>query len=454
MRHVAQPEFVSSVVSDTAGPILTAPVAIPATVRNFMCVCPTHRDQRELALVGHAALHSHDYASLALEDLTAAELPGRIEVPSAAREVEGLLAYCRANEIAAIASTDDYPGSLLAAIIADELGLPGMTPTANLLCQHKFLSRQIQAKAVPEAVPEFHLIDVDASATARPPLPLPFFVKPVKSFFSVGAQRVDNLPQLREAQRHWAERIAFFRPFDELLRRYLEPPWGKGWLLTEGLLEGKQVTLDGFVWRGEVHTIGVVDSIMFPGTIAFERFEYPSALPTAVQARMVAIAGRVLPALGVDHGQFNIEFIYNPERDSVHIVEINPRMSSQFADIFEKVDGINSYSILLDLAFGRRPTIRRRQGRHRAAFSCVLRRFSNAFLRRAPLPDQIAALEAQYPDLRIEILATEGLKLSQQMQDTCSYRYGVINIGASSREEALAIFDECQRRLTFDFVPV
>jgi hypothetical protein len=61
--------------------------------------------------------------------------------------------------------------------------------------------------------------------------------------------------------------------------------------------------------------------------------------------------------------------------------------------------------------------------------------------------------ECQYCTNRIEILATVGPKLSQQMQDTCSYRYGLLNIGGRDKEEILEIFDYCKRRLTFLFEP-
>ena len=107
---------------------------------------------------------------------------------------------------------------------------------------------------------------------------------------------------------------------------------GRRWLLAEELLEGAQATLDGYVSSGEVHTLGVVDSVMFPGTLAFQRFEYPSALPRRVQEEMTAIARRVMPTLGFDGGAFNIEFIHNPARDTLRIIEINPRISTQFAD--------------------------------------------------------------------------------------------------------------------------
>jgi biotin carboxylase len=353
-----------------------------------------------------------------------------------------------------VVSTDDYPGSTMASVIAAELDLPGTAPQANLLCQHKFFSRQSQATAAPDAVPEFHLLDVAAEVSEDIQMKFPVFVKPVKSFFSVGAQPVTSLLQLWEVKARWARSAAFFEPFDLFLQKYTGRAIGTNFLLAESLLKGNQATLDGYAYKGEVHAMGVVDSIMFPGTIAFQRFEYPSRLPETVQERMLGVAQRVLPGLGFDHGQFNIEFMYDATTDKVSIIEINPRMSSQFADLFEKVDGTNSYSVLLDLALGRRPCVTKRAGRHAAAASCVLRTFQNQRVLKVPTTQEIEDVQARYPDARIEILATEGLKLSQQMQDNCSFRYGLIDIGARDREEVLQIFDDCQHRLTFSFQPV
>ena len=203
--------------------------------------------------------------------------------------------------------------------------------------------------------------------------------------------------------------------------------------------------------HGEVRPMGVVDSIMFPGTIAFQRFEYPSGLGQEIQQRMFEIAEKVMRQIGFDDGQFNIEFMYDPDSDGLHIIEINPRMSSQFADLFEKVDGTNSYSVMLDLALGRAPRGTYRQGRYAMAASCVLRTFKNQRVIKLPSRQEIERMQERYPDVRIEILATEGMKLSQQMQHSCSYRYGLINIGGRDREEILEIFNDCWRNLTFIF---
>ena len=419
-----------------------------------ICICPTHRDHRELAALanGHTFLH-HDYATSALEDLSVDECPSKVSISDPEQEIETILRRCRAEHIQGVITTDDYPGTTVASIVAHELKLPNPKPEANLFCQHKFYSRQIQALAAPEATPDFQLIDVRPEAAMPPDRSFPLFVKPVKSFFSVGAQPVESRSDLEKIKNRWARSAAFFHPFEILFNKYTGHFLGTNYLLGEGLLQGIQTTLDGYVCGGQVQVMGVVDSIMFPNTIAFQRFEYPSSVPAPVQDRMADVARKVMPALGFDNGQFNIEFIYNPEANTVHIVEINPRMSSQFADLFEKVDGTNSYSVLLDLALGKTPHVKRGEGRHRAAFSCVLRTFRNQMVLKLPSQDELQGLQREFPDIRIEILATEGRKLSQQMQDTCSYRYGLLNIGGRDKEEILEIFDYCKRQLTFLFEP-
>ena len=166
---------------------------------------------------------------------------------------------------------------------------------------------------------------------------------------------------------------------------------------------------------------------------------------------MGAVAKKVMPGIGFDDGLFNIEFIYNAAADTVHIVEINPRMASQFADLFEKVDGTNTYSVLLDLALGNKPVLTRRAGKYAMAASCVLRVFDNRRVIKLPTRDDIDAVQTWQPDIRIEILATEGRKLSQELQDGHSYRYGLLNIGGRDAREILDIFEAAQRRLPFVF---
>jgi hypothetical protein len=202
--------------------------------------------------------------------------------PQASEEIEAILGAVSAHP--AGGSADDYHGSALAAAIAKRLGLPGPDPTVTLICQHKYLARVEQAKIVPDAVPPFALIEVAA------PLPrglrFPLLVKPVKSFFSIGAERVDSASALAALFPRWAALDPFFAPLEEMLQRYTGLKIGTKRLIAEGLLKGEQVTVEGFVHKGRATIMGIVDSVMFPGTLAFSRFDYPSSLPESVQRRM------------------------------------------------------------------------------------------------------------------------------------------------------------------------
>lgn len=417
---------------------------------NILFVCPTHRDYREIEWLGLDQRHRfffHDYASVLLEELVAAERPVAAVVEDVRAEIARLHDTYADKGLDAVVSSDDYPGSTLACIFAQSLGLPGLAPRVNLRCQHKYYSRLDQQRHVPEAVPSFHLLD-ERELPALRTLRYPAFVKPVKSFFSVGACRVNTVEEL--LRRGWDASLfePFFHPFESLLSDYAGLSLGPR-VIVEGLLEGAQVTVEGCVYGGEVQVIGIVDSIMYPGTRSFQCFEYPSSLPDAVQVRMADIACRFVRGIGYDNALFNIEMMYDARTDAIHIIEINPRIASQFADLYEKVDGTNTYDVLIDLALGCRPAFRRRAGKHRFAASCVLRTFENARVTALPSAEEIARVRRRYPEVRVEVLATQGRRLSQEMQDGESYRYGIISIGGRDRDDVLAILRECRSQLTF-----
>src|SRR5712691_6612607 len=158
---------------ETGVDVLDQPAAAPRIV---MVLCPTHRDHRELKRLrrpGTTYLF-HDYASTSLEELIGGQAGAHDLAADPFDEVERILVELRRTKAEAVVSTDDYPGSALAAVVAKELGLPGPAPLANLTCQHKYLSRVAQRALVPDAVPPFELIDVAEDAEASEALAMPF----------------------------------------------------------------------------------------------------------------------------------------------------------------------------------------------------------------------------------------------------------------------------------------
>jgi hypothetical protein len=415
----------------------------------ILVVCATHRDRRELGRLDDVAECAfHDYASLELELIagTPSHVSGAIRDPDA--EIRSLVAQARMLAVRGILSTDDYPGTALAAIVGSHLGLSAPTPRASLVAQHKYCARVVEAEVVPEATPAFAL-----SSGERPALldSGPVFTKPCKAFFSVGASAVLHPADWDEAKRVAALPPEFFDIFDRLCRDHAGIEVSARHLLVERLVEGAQCTVEGVRQKGRTWILGIVDSVYHPRGRSFARFEYPSSLPSAVQERMVDVTTRIIEAIGYDDGGFNVEMIWDAGRDRVFIIEVNPRSSSQFADLFEKVDGTNTYSFLLDVALGRAIAPPRRAGRYRHAASCVLRRFADARVDAVPTDVEVARILDADPDARIEVLVTAGKRLSDELQDGESYRYGIVNLGAQDRDELGARAASIQARLPFRF---
>jgi hypothetical protein len=387
------------------------------------------------------------------------KLPGALRLLSfdPVRMVDRLAAKYRGAGLAGVLSTDEYVGAAMAAALARELGLPGSDPAHIVTAQHKYASRRLQKAAVPEAVPDFALVPIRPSLKADRQLAFPFFVKPVKGTFSLFAAKVADQAALDKhlAFRFW-ERFLLGRvtsPFNQLVKVYGKLELDADWFIAESLIQGVQITLDGFAFDGEVVTCGIVDSVMFPGTSTFERFDYPSRmLSPEARDRMASVAVRLVKGLGIRQAQFNIELFYDAEKDAIYVIEINPRMSYQFADLYENVDGTNSYDILLDLTLGRRPKFTQGAGQYEFASSFVLRTFQGKRFAAVPSPEHVEAFMKQYDDARLRIYGKKGGSLSGEMRAMGSYRYGIVNVGAGSLLDLFAIYNDALEKLPFEFV--
>lgn len=419
-------------------------------MNNILIVCPTLRDKRELEQFNSKKSYEffyYDYACNEIKSYLAEGCIQSCEILDLESKLEEAIRFYSDLNINAIISTDDYPGSILVQILSYELCFTNVHPKMALLSQQKYFSRLIQKKVLPEAVPNFFLINlIDKNYN------FPFFLKPVKSIISVGSCIINSFEDLKKIKKI-RNYESFLYPFKFFLKKYADCQIGT-YYMGEQILRGYQVTLDGYVFHNEIYILGIVDSVMFEGTFSFKRFEYPSRLPKSIQDRMSMMASELIKKFGFANTLFNVEFMYDEEDDKIYIIELHPRMSSQFADLYEKVDGINSYQILLDIASGKIPQIKKNIGEHKIAASCVFRTFQNQFVIEVPSKQEIDFLSSIWPDIRIEIYAEPGKKLSEQRQDFYSYRYGIINIGGRDLQEILEIFEYCKNNLTFKFKPV
>jgi len=369
--------------------------------------------------------------------------------------VDRLVRKYRRAGIAGVVSTNEQYGALIAARLARELGLPGTDPVAVVRAQHKVLARQLTSSALPRASPRYVAIPWTIDHEAAAQLAYPLFVKPVKAAYSVLARRVDRAAEVISHlevgpwEKHIIRRLV--KPFNDLMRDIVPDAdvCDAHHLIGEEPLEGVQVNVDGYVHRGVAHCLGVVDAMMYPGTIAFQRFEYPSRLPETVQHELERVASHALEAIGFDHGMFNVELFWRPRDGAITIIEINPRLAAQFADLYEKVDGTNPYRLLADLAAGREPRWVARAGAHGTAASLVLREFDGA-VRVAPSRAEIHLLRATHPDAGLQTFIKRGNSRSREMKWLGSYRYATINLGGRDRDDLFRRFEAVCANLSFE----
>lgn len=339
----------------------------------------------------------------------------------------------------AVASNHEQFGALTAALLAERMGWPGTSPDAVIACQHKLHARRVLARVCPEASVEHGLIDARYGGPIPDGLSYPLFVKPIKAAFSVLAREVANADELHAHTRfgpgeRWIiERLV--EPFDRVARQRLPQAGTAHRLMWETPRRAAQFNLDGYVWQGRAHAVGVTDSIMYPGTQAFMRFSYPSRLPAAVQARALSIAARFLAAVGFTHGLFNMEFFHDEAEDRITVIEFNPRMASQLADLYLRVEGIDMYAMQLALAHGRDPgELPRSVPTAGAAASFVYRSFTPAQPPHMPDADQQAAFAAQFPDGFLLHFPKQGKALARDYKWLGSHRHGIVHLGG--RDEA------------------
>ena len=368
------------------------------------------------------------------------------------RFVDGL-ARRYAGGIDGIITSDEQFGPVVASLLGERLGLPHTPLDAVLTAQHKFYARQAFDRELPECNPRFGLIGRDFRRSREMPLPFPFYVKPVKAAFSVLARRVDSFEDLdRHARFSWLEQAIIERlvkPFGDVMRRRSSFEGEAFSLIAEELVDGRQVTVNGFARDGAITMLGVVDSLMYPGTDQFQRFQYPSVLPAALQDGAESVARRALAAVGFTHGMFNVELRLCESTGHAKVIEINPRAAGQFYDLFERVDGYNLFDALVALETGEAPVVCRGQGRDAVAASFVMRDLSGEGLGRWPARGEIAALRARHPRARIMIYPKRGADLRREMKWLGSYRYGVVNLGAASRIELGAAYEAIHRDIGF-----
>lgn len=402
---------------------------------------------REVRPLGDCAFHS----LLSVQELVEAdEIPFPELLDKADRQLRSF-----PFEVDAIVGYWDFPVSSMVPILCERFGLRGAPLRAVLTCEHKYWSRLEQHEVIEEH-PAFGLVHLDDRG---PPVDVgyPLWLKPVKSMSSELAFRVDDDEQFGKALAEIAEGIdRIGEPFQYVLDQVSLPreiaEAGGEVCLSEEAVSGRQVTVEGYHTGDEVSVYGIIDSHLVEGTPSFERYQYPSSLPSEVQRRLTLLSEKVIDRIGLTSVPFNIEYFWDPETDRIALLEINPRHSQSHALLFDYVDGLPNHQCMVRLALGQDPSLPHRQGRYAVAAKWFVRRFEDAVVTRVPTAGEIGEVEDALGGCAIDVEVGEGDRLSELPgQDSYSYSVCTVHIGADDEAQLRDKFERCASMLPFEF---
>jgi len=356
----------------------------------------------------------------------------------------------------------DFPTSVVVPMIRQRMGMPGASLEAVARCEHKYWSRLVQREVIPEHLPPFQALDPFADDPLDDiEISYPFWIKPVKAHSSFLGFHIEDAQTLREHLPQIREKIGLLgERFNEFLAHVEQPEEvasidGNHCIAEEIIAAGHQCTVEGYCWQGEVEFLGIVDSVRSGRhRSSFTRYQYPSHLPQGVQERMADLSRRVMQRLDYDGAAFNIEYFWDPERDTIRLLEINSRISKSHSPLFLMVDGATNQQAILHLALGRRPEMPLREGPHKLAAKFMLRYFEDGILERVPTDTDIARLHERFPESRIRLVAEQGDRLGElKLQDSYSYEVAEIFLGADREEDLLERYREACEILDFRVRP-
>jgi len=231
-----------------------------------------------------------------------------------------ILDAARSRPIDGLLVVGDRP-TVIAARVAERLGLPGHPPAAAAIARNKLLTRE-RLRDAGMNVPWFQTatlgVGADPRVGPRAAPTYPCIVKPIALSGSRGVMRADDERELAAA----FDRLRALMRSPEVRAERNE---AHDTALIEGFIPGREHAIEGLMHRGALQVLAIFDKPDPLDGPFFEETIYvtPSSAPDAEQRAIVDAVERASKAIGLHHGPIHAECRVNPE--GVFVLEVAAR---------------------------------------------------------------------------------------------------------------------------------
>ena len=272
------------------------------------------------------------------------------------------IAYAQTHHITVVYYSFDI-SNLIAAVVCQNLNLFGPSLESVLQCFHKFYGREIDSYPPGYSFVQLEnekKVSIDQATLNT--LTFPVFMKPVCSSYGMFCAPVDTPEQLEQVctelatayQPYWQMYSTFFQEFVDATK-YPLAVTSQVPLLVEELISGEPLTCDGFIYKGEINFLGLVDTVEAPNG-SVDCYIFPSQVSEFQKQAIYERVTNFIQNSGLDNSFFSAEFWLQGQTPPI-LIEMNARMSATFSFLYKQSINFNLPLAALKLAQGICPQI-------------------------------------------------------------------------------------------------
>ncbi len=329
------------------------------------------------------------------------------------------------NVDAVMTDQTDYAMNVVAKV-ASRLVIPGPSIEVAKNCTNKKLMREITS-ARNILNPDFHAAEslVDARLAASD-IGFPIIIKPTDNQGSRGVFKINDLKQLIDL-------------FSDSVKHSRD-----GQILVEKYIQGTEVTVEGFVADGKLHSLAISEKKHTPPPrIIAMNLNFPPSFPQQTIEKIKQTASDVASALGMTNGPYHGEFIVND--DGIFLIEAAYRGggSGTSSHIVPAVSGVNILEKHVEASLGLKVEIKPTRND-----ACILKflQFKSGKVKRITGLEKAMRVEGVR---LLEINYQQGEIMPSVTDD--SKRHGAIIVSAPTLPDARRILDMATSMVDIDY---